>query len=190
MKIGYARVSTKDQNLDMQIDALKSHGCEKIYREKKSGSGQKRDDYDKMLLDLRPGDTLVVWKLDRLGRSLKQLVNVVDNFKLNGIHLKSINDQIDTSSPTGQLIFHLFAALADFEKELIRERTQAGLKSARARGRKGGRPKGISEEAKTKALAAETLYKEGKLTVNDMARNLGISKTTLYSYLRFRKVIC
>lgn len=189
MKIGYARVSTKDQNLDMQIDALKSHGCSRIYKEKGSSVGKNRIEYDKMLSDLRPGDTLVVWKLDRLGRSLKQLVNLVDELKEKEVHLKSIKDQIDTSSPSGKLIFNIFASLADFERELIIERTQAGLKSARARGRKGGRPKGLSASAKTKALAAETLYKEGKLTVNEMARNLNISKTTLYSYLRYRGVI-
>ena len=131
---------------------------------------------------------IVIWKLDRLGRSLKHLVELVSQLTERGVGLKSLNDPIDTTSSQGKLIFNIFVSLAEFERDLIVERTQAGLKAARARGRNGGRPKGLSADATLKAVAAETLYKEGKLSANEIASNPGISKTTLYSYLRRRDV--
>lgn len=131
---------------------------------------------------------MVIWKIDRLGRSLKHLIQLVHDFKEKDIGLVSLHDPIDTTTPQGCLIFNIFASLADFEREMIRERTNAGLEAARARGRKGGRPKGLSKEAENKAIAAETLYKEQKLTVAQICKQLKISKRTLYSYLRQRGV--
>ena len=188
MKFGYARVSTKEQNLDLQIDALRKEGCEKIFCESVSSVKAERHELDKILEQVRDGDIIVIWKLDRLGRSLKHLVDLVSDLLIRGVGLKSLNDPIDTTSSQGRLIFNIFASLAEFERDLIVERTQAGLKSARARGRLGGRPKGLSEDAKRKAVAAEALYRGGKLGVNEIAANLGISKSTLYSYLRYQKV--
>ena len=137
---------------------------------------------------MREGDVIVIWKLERLGRSLRHLVSLVHELMERGVALKSLNDPIDTTSSHGRLIFNIFASLAEFERDLIRERTQAGLQAARARGRKGGRPKGLSEEARKKAVAAETIYSEGELSVNEIARNLDISKSTLYKYLRHQGV--
>lgn len=188
MKIGYARVSTHDQSFNIQSDALKKTGCEKIYKEIASGVRTDRPVLNDLLDNIRSGDILVIWKLDRLGRSLKHLVELANNLIGNEIGLQSLNDPIDTTNPQGRLSFNLFASLAEFERELIRERTQAGLSSARARGRKGGRPQGLSKKAKATACAAETLYREGKLSVKQIADELGISKSTLYSYLRHRGV--
>lgn len=188
MIIGYARVSTKDQNLSMQIDALKKEGCKKIFKEKVTGTKQDRIQLQKMLEEIREGDVIVIWKLDRLGRSLKHLVELVSELLDKGVGLKSLNDPVDTTTAQGRLIFNIFASLAEFERDIISERTKAGLASARARGRTGGRPKGLSEDAQKTALAAESLYKEGKLTVNEIASKLSISKGTLYSYLRYRNV--
>ena len=188
MKIGYARVSTADQSFDLQIDALEKLGCEKIHREVASGAKSKRPVLVELLQHLRPGDVLAIWKLDRLGRSLKHLVELVGELMDRGVGLQSINDPVDTTTPHGRLTFNIFASLAEFERDLIRERTQAGLQAARARGRFGGRPKGLSQKALSTAAAAETLYQEGKLTANEIAKMLGISKSTLYSYLRHRGV--
>lgn len=188
MKIGYARVSTGDQNIDLQIDQLREAGCEKIFQETASGAKTERRELTRLLEQVRDGDVIVIWKLDRLGRSLKHLVELVTQLTERGVGLRSLNDPVDTTSSQGKLIFNIFASLAEFERDLIVERTQAGLKAARARGRTGGRPKGLSEAAKLKAVAAETLYKEGELSVNEIAGNLGISKVTLYSYLRRRGV--
>ena len=188
MKIGYARVSTNDQNLDLQLDALKLEKCEKVFTDKLSGSRKNRPGLDSMKKILRKGDEVVVWKLDRLGRSLRDLVDLVNFLNEKEVSFHSIQDRIDTSSPVGQFTFHIFAAVAQFERDIIRERTKAGLKAARARGRCGGRPKGLSKEAKNKALAAETLYKERKLSVSQICNQLSISKPTLYSYLRHRGV--
>jgi DNA invertase Pin-like site-specific DNA recombinase len=188
MKLGYARVSTGDQNLEMQIDALQKEGCQKIFRETVSGAKIERKELNKLLDQVREGDVVVIWKLDRLGRSLKHLVSLVTELLERGVGIKSLSDPVDTTSAQGRLIFNLFASLAEFERDLIRERTQAGLRAARARGRQGGRPKGLSEKAKKTAIAAEALYKEGKLTVNDIAHNLDISKATLYNYLRHQGV--
>jgi len=185
MKIGYARVSTRDQNLNLQMDALKAAGCERVYRDVASGAKAARPALDELLGQLRPGDVLVIWKLDRLGRSLKQLVGSLMERKVG---LLSLNDPINTSSAQGRLVFNLFASLAEFERELIRERTQAGLSSARARGRVGGRPAGLSPQAEATALAAETLYRERRLSVAAIAQKLHVSRSTLYSYLRHRGV--
>lgn len=188
MKIGYARVSTKDQNLELQLDALKKVSCEKIYQDVASGARSDRPALVEMLDNLRSGDVLVIWKLDRLGRSLNHLVSLVDELMKKEVGLQSLNDPIDTTTPQGRLSFNLFASLAEFERDIIRERTQAGLSAARARGRNGGRPKGLPKKAEATACAAETLYKEGALGVDEIARKLGIAKSTLYSYLRHRGV--
>lgn len=186
MKIGYARVSTKDQKLDLQIDALKNAGCEKIFSDVISGASKERPNLNAMLEQCRTGDTIVIYKLDRLGRSLIHLVNLVNKLMEDGIHLQSLTDNIDTSTSQGKLMFNVFASLAEFERDLIRERTQAGLKAARARGRLGGRPKGLSKEAEATSYAAAALYRERKLSVQQIADRLGISKMTLYKYLRLR----
>jgi len=188
MKIGYARVSTKDQNLELQLDALKKAGCEKIYQDIASGAKTERPELNNMINNLRSGDVLVIWKLDRLGRSLNHLIGLVNSLIEKKIGLQSLNDPIDTTTPQGRLSFNLFASLAEFERDLIRERTNAGLSAARARGRMGGRPKGLPKKAEATACAAETLYKEGVLTVDEISAKLGIAKSTLYSYLRHRGV--
>jgi DNA invertase Pin-like site-specific DNA recombinase len=188
MKIGYARVSTKEQSFDLQLDALRKAGCKKIYQETVSGAKAARVQLDLMLDNLRAGDVLVIWKLDRLGRSLRHLVELVHGLMEKGAGLKSLNDPIDTTTPQGRLSFNLFASLAEFERDLIRERTQAGLSAARARGRRGGRPRGLPSSAEVTARAAETLYTERKLSVRQIADRLAISKSTLYAYLRHRGV--
>ena len=188
MQIGYARVSTKEQSLDLQVDALRKVGCEKVYREVVSGAKAERPVLDALLRELRPADVLVIWKLDRLGRSLRHLVELAATLLERDVGLKSLSDPVDTTTPQGRLTFNLFASLAEFEKDLIRERTQAGLSAARARGRKGGRPKGLPPQAERTAYAAETLYREQRLSVREIAEELGISKSTLYEYLRRRGV--
>lgn len=188
MKFGYARVSTVDQSFELQLDALKEAGCDKIFKEKVSGSKTKRIELERLLEQLRPGDELIIWKLDRLGRSLPHLVSTVQDLLDHGIGLKSLNDPIDTTSSQGRFVFNIFAALAEFEREIIRERTIAGLNSARARGRKGGRRPGLSDSAEKTAMAAEVLYREKSLSIDEICEKLSISKPTLYKYLRFRKV--
>ena len=187
MLLGYARVSTNDQNLDLQLDALSEHGCEKFFTDTVSGAKAKRPGLDEMLKEARPKDVIVIWKLDRLGRSLKHLVDLVAELNERDIGLRSLNDPIDTTTAQGRLVFNIFASLAEFEREIIRERTNAGLAAARARGRKGGRRPGLSEEAKKKARIAESYYKE-EIPVDEIAKSLNISKATLYKYLRFRGV--
>lgn len=188
MKIGYARVSTRDQTLSMQVEALKEAGCAIVHEEVASGAKTARVVLDEIMRNLRAGDTLVIWKLDRLGRSLRHLINLTAQLVDKKVGLISLNDPIDTTTVQGRLNFGIFASLAEFERELIRERTQAGLKSARARGRKGGRPKGMSKEAQEKATIAEALYINGTIPVKKIAEQLDISKTTLYLYLRYRNV--
>jgi DNA invertase Pin-like site-specific DNA recombinase len=189
MKIGYARVSTKEQSFNLQLDALRKAGCEKIYQEAVSGARADRPVLKQLLDNLRGGDVLVIWKLDRLGRSLKHLVELINHLREQDIGLQSLNDPVDTTTPQGRLSFNLFASLAEFERDLIRERTQAGLSAARARGRKGGRPTGLSDQAEVTARAAETLYRERQLSVRQICDKLGVSKTTLYAYLRHRGVL-
>ncbi|CDZ79353.1 DNA-invertase hin [Legionella massiliensis] len=188
MKIGYARISTKEQSLSMQVDALKKAGCDQIHEEIASGAKTARPVLEEIMRNLREEDILVIWKLDRLGRNLAHLVHLTNKLIEKKVGLISLNDPIDTSTAQGRMIFGIFATLAEFERELIRERTQAGLKSARARGRKGGRPKGMSQSAIEKAAIAEALYKNGTIPVKKIAEQLNISKTTLYLYLRHRNV--
>jgi DNA invertase Pin-like site-specific DNA recombinase len=188
MNIGYARVSTQDQDLSLQLDALNDVGCKKIYQEKIAGSKKERPQLIEMLEQIREGDVVVIWKLDRLARSLKDLVSLVNEIQEKGGALHSLNDQIDTTTPHGKFTFHVFAALAEFERDIISERTKAGLAAARARGRKGGRPKGLSKRAQHTAIIAEKLYQERELSVKEICEQLSISKGTLYNYLRFRGV--
>jgi DNA invertase Pin-like site-specific DNA recombinase len=188
MKIGYARVSTQDQDLSLQLDALEEVGCRQIYREKMSGSAKERPQLRQMLAQLREGDTVVIWKLDRLARSIKDMVSLVNEIQEKGAELHSLNDHIDTTTPHGKFTFHIFAALAEFERDIIRERTKAGLAAARARGRKGGRPKGLSKKAQHTAIITEQLYQEGALTVKEICEQLSISKGTFYNYLHHREV--
>lgn len=187
MKIGYARVSTKDQNLSLQRDALVKEGCQQIFEEKQSGTKSDRPQLQRMIAQLRKGDTVIIWKLDRLGRSLRDLVSLVTEIQDKGAGLRSLHDSIDTTTPQGKLTFHLFAALAEFEREIIGERTRAGLESARARGRKGGRPAGLSKKAQDKAMIAASLYTQGK-PVSEISEHLHISKSTLYRYLEHQQV--
>jgi DNA invertase Pin-like site-specific DNA recombinase len=188
MKIGYARVSTKDQSLNLQKDALKKAGCKKNYSEQISGAKTDRPKLTELVGQLRKGDMIIVWKLDRLGRSLRDLVSLISKFQDLGVGFKSLQDNIDTTTPTGKLTFHLFAALAEFERDIISTRTKAGLEAARARGRKGGRPAGLSKKAQDKARLAESLYKEKERSISEICDHLSISKPTLYRYLRARGV--
>lgn len=181
MKIGYARVSTLDQNLDLQLDALKQAGCIKIITDEISGSVAERPGLKKIKELLREGDTLVVWRLDRLGQSLKHLIEWINELQSLGVGFQSLQESINTMTSTGQLIFHMFGALAEFERNLIRERTKAGLAAARARGRLGGRPKQL--ESSKRKLAVK-LYQDREHTVQEICRMMGISKPTLYQYLR------
>lgn len=179
-KIGYARVSTNEQNLDLQIDSLTKEGCSKIFREKIS-STKKRIEFERCLEYLRPGDTLVVWKLDRLGRTTKKLLDLVDELQVRNVHLQIITLGVDTSTPAGRLFFTVMAGLAEMERELISERTQAGLQAARARGRKGGR-KPVDQDTMNRAF----MMYEAKMTVEDIIRTLNISRATFYKYLNLR----
>ena len=181
MLIGYARVSTGEQTLDLQLDALAKAGCEKTSTETASGAKAERPVLQDVLGYLRRGDTLVVWRLDRLGRSLRHLIETVAALAERGIGFKSLTEQIDTTTSGGKLVFHVFGALAEFERDLIRERTHAGLRSARARGRVGGRPKALTDPKK-RALA-QALYDDGRHDVATICRTLGISRSTLYRYL-------
>jgi len=181
MRIGYARVSTQEQNLDLQKDALKRAGCDKIIEDVISGKSEHRSGLERAREMLREGDVLVVWRLDRLGRSLKHLIEFMADLEQQKIGFQSLQESIDTTSPGGKLIFHIFGALAEFERNLIRERTRAGLEAARARGRKGGRAKKLN--ATQRNLATE-LYNQKKLTILEICQSLGISKPTLYAYVR------
>jgi DNA invertase Pin-like site-specific DNA recombinase len=178
--IGYARISTDDQNLALQHDALTVAGCEKIYEDKISGALAERPGLALALEVARAGDTLVVWRLDRLGRSLKDLIVLAERLEQRKVGLKSLKEALDTTSSGGRLIFHMFASLAEFERDLIRERTQAGLSAARARGRLGGRPKLLTPE---KRRLAVQLYRAKEHSIAEICRLMGISKPTLYSYL-------
>jgi DNA invertase Pin-like site-specific DNA recombinase len=188
MIFGYARVSTEDQELSLQLDALKEAGCERVFSEKTSGVKADRAELAKLLQQLRAGDTVMVWKLARLGRSLSHLVETITSLHEQGITFRSLRENIDTASATGKLIFHIFASLAEFERDMTRERTFAGLASARARGRVGGRPHGLSPTAEMKAAAAKTLYLDGN-GPSVIMKQLGIkSKETLYRWLRLKGV--
>jgi DNA invertase Pin-like site-specific DNA recombinase len=180
MLIGYARVSTSDQTLDLQKDALQKTGCDKIFTDTASGVKAERMGLDEALNYVRPGDTLVVWRLDRLGRSLKHLIETITGLNDRKIGFKSITESIDTTTSGGKLVFHIFGALAEFERDIIRERTQAGLHAARARGRKGGRPKALTPK---KTQMAQALYENKNNTIDEICRTLNISRATLYRYI-------
>jgi DNA invertase Pin-like site-specific DNA recombinase len=181
MKFGYARVSTQDQNLQMQIDALLNAGVEdkNIFREKITGTKKDRPQLDEMLKYLRAGDTVVVWKLDRIGRSMKHLIEIIDDFNQKGINFISLHENIDTTSATGKLVFRIFASLAEFERDMISERTKAGLESARARGRSGGRP----SKKNDKVELALKMYRSKEYSISQITEATGLSKTTLYRYI-------
>jgi DNA invertase Pin-like site-specific DNA recombinase len=183
MLIGYARVSTQDQNLELQLDALEATGCTQVFHDKASGAKTARPGLANALAHAREGDTLVVWRLDRLGRSLKHLIDVVGNLGERGVGFRSLQESIDTTSSTGNLVFQIFGAIAEFERNLIRERTQAGLAAARARGRSGGRPLKLSPQKQT--LLYE-LYDAKDKSIREICELLGISKKTLYEYLKRR----
>ncbi|WP_026715257.1 recombinase family protein [Flavobacterium daejeonense] len=183
---GYARVSTLDQNLDSQKDELLKYGCSKIFFEKASGKNLARPELKKLLDSLRENDVVVVYKLDRLGRSLKDLIELVNDLGVRKVDFVSLSDGIDTGTAVGKLMFHLVGAFAEFERNIISERTKVGLASARARGRTGGKPKGLSAAAQKKAVRAKELYDERKLSIDEICKVLEIaSKTTLYKYLKF-----
>lgn len=180
MLVGYARVSTQDQKPALQLDALKVAGCEKVFTEKASGAQRDRPELAAALSYMRPGDSLVVWKLDRLARSLPQLIETVAQLEAKGIGLRSLTEAIDTTTAGGKLIFHIFGALAEFERSVIRERTRAGLKAARDRGRKGGRPPALSA---ADLAAAKALLRDPAITVEEVATRLKVSPATLYRHL-------
>lgn len=178
--VGYARISTTDQVLDLQLDALRAAGCVRCFSDTASGSTTDRPDLTRALDYVRPGDTLVVWKLDRLGRSLPHLIETVQALEERGIGFKSLQEALDTTTPGGRLIFHVIGAMAQFERDLIRERTHAGLAAARARGRVGGRPRVLTPE---KLKAAQQLRAAGELNVSEIAKTLSVSRASVYRAL-------
>jgi DNA invertase Pin-like site-specific DNA recombinase len=181
MLIGYARISTIDQTLDLQLDALKKAGCGRIFTDKVSGTKAERKGLEEALSHLRAGDTLVVWRLDRLGRSLRHLIDTITELHNRGVGFKSLTENIDTTTSGGKLVFHIFGALAEFEREIIRERTQAGLQSARSRGKVGGRPKALTPK---EVQMLNSMATDKSLTVSDICKTLGIGRTTFYRYVK------
>jgi DNA invertase Pin-like site-specific DNA recombinase len=180
MLVGYARVSTQDQTPALQLDALKAAGSARIFQERASGAQRDRPELAAALDYMRAGDTLVVWKLDRLARSMKQLIETVEKMEARQIGFRSLTEAIDTTTAGGRLIFHVFAALAEFERSVIKERTTAGLAAARARGRKGGRPRSLSEKD---IAAAKAMLSDPEITVDEVARRLGVGPATLYRHM-------
>jgi len=180
MLVGYARVSTQDQNPALQLDALKVAGCEKLFVEKASGAQRDRPELLAALDYLRAGDSLVVWKLDRLARSLKQLIETVELLESRSIGLRSLTEAIDTTTAGGKLVFHVFGALAEFERSIIRERTKAGLEAARARGKKGGRPPALVAKD---IAAAKAMLSDPEITMEEVAKRLRVAPSTLYRHL-------
>jgi DNA invertase Pin-like site-specific DNA recombinase len=181
MLIGYARVSRHEQNLALQLDALKAAGCKKILTDKETAANEERKGLMEALNYLREGDTLVVWRMDRLGRSLRHLIDTTTNLQGRGVGFRSLTENIDTTTSSGKLVFHIFGALAEFERDIIRERTQAGLEAARARGRKGGRPKSLTP---AQAVLAQKLYDSREHSIPDICRSLEITRPTLYRYIK------
>ena len=181
MLIGYARVSTHDQNPEMQIDALKKAGCKEVFTDKVTGTARNRPELDRVKEKLREADTLVIWRLDRLGRSLKDLIEWANYLEELGVGLKSLHESIDTTNPSGKLVFHIFGALAEFERNLIIERTKSGLEAARVRGRVGGRKKALHAD---KRKVAVDLYNKKELSIKKICEMMEVSKTTLYRYVR------
>ena len=186
MLIGYARVSTQDQTLNLQKDALEKIGCSKIFTDTISGATTERKGLEEALEYVRAGDSLVVWKLDRLGRSLKHLIETITALNNRKIGFKSITENIDTTTSGGKLIFHIFGALAEFERDIIRERTKAGLEAARARGRKGGRPKAKTLDTPRKVAIAQHLYNDKTNSIADICKTLNISRSTFYRYIQVK----
>jgi len=184
--IGYARVSTQDQTLNLQKDALENIGCSKIFTDTASGAATERKGLAEALEYVREGDSLVVWKLDRLGRSLKHLIDTITKLNDRKIGFKSITENIDTTTSGGKLIFHIFGALAEFERDIIKERTLAGLQAARARGRKGGRPKAQTLNTPKKVTIAQALYNDKNNSIDDICKTLNISRATLYRYIQVK----
>lgn len=184
MNIGYARVSTHDQTLDLQHDALTQAGCTRVFADTASGAQTDRPGLAEALDFLRDGDTLVVWRLDRLGRSLRHLLEATLALEERHIGFKSLTENIDTTTPTGKLVFHLFGALAEFERDLIRERTQAGLAAARARGHVGGRRRAAALDSPRKVALAQRLYQDRTTSVDEICQTLRVSRATLYRYLQ------
>lgn len=180
MFVGYCRISTEDQSLSLQEDALNKLGCARIFSDVASGALDSRKGLREAIEFARPGDTLCVWKLDRLGRSLRHLIETINRLNERGVEFKSIQESLDTQSPSGKLLFHIMAALAEFEREIIRDRTRAGLEAARVRGRIGGRPSKLGEG---QVQAARTLLADGKTAVGEVARMLQVSRGTLYRHL-------
>ncbi len=181
MLIGYARVSTLDQTLALQQDALREAGCERIFTDTASGARTDRPGLAGALSQLRRGDTLVVWRLDRLGRSLAHLIETMRQLEEQGIHFKSLQEQLDTATSGGKLVFHVFGALAEFERDLIRERTKAGLDAARSRGRRGGRPRRMTPK---KIELMRTLAGDKRISVTEICQTLSISRKTFYRYVK------
>lgn len=185
MVIGYVRVSKNEQNQDLQFDALKKACCEKVFHEKISGASKQRPEYMKMVAELRKGDIIVVWRVDRLGRTTYELIKLMVEWKELGVEFRSISEGIDTSTKMGRLWYMLSSVFAENEREILMERTLAGMEAARARGRVGGRPKGLTKKSKDLASLAATLYLSKKYTTNQICEQLKIgSKATLYNYLR------
>jgi DNA invertase Pin-like site-specific DNA recombinase len=180
MLVGYARVSTHDQNMDLQTDALTAAGCDRLFIEKASGAQRDRPELQAALDYARAGDSIVVWRLDRLARSLGQLIETVGDLEQRGIGFRSLTESMDTTTSGGKLIFHIFASLAEFERSIIRERTRAGLDAARSKGRTGGRPPALSEQD---CAVAKTLLADPSLSVEDIARRLNVAPSTLYRHL-------
>ena len=181
MKVGYARVSTNDQNISMQIDALESSGCKEIFSDIASGAKTERPGLEQALAYVREGDTIVVWKLDRLGRSIQHLIQSINTLQNKGIGFKSLQENIDTTTNGGKLIFHMFSSLAEFERDLIRERTRVGLKAARARGKCGGRKPILQDKQVARMIE---LYNEGSSTVGEICKIFSISRPSFYNYLK------
>src|SRR2546423_3471032 len=187
MLVGYARVSTSDQTLNLQKDALEKIGCTKIFTDIASGAKEERKGLEEALDYVREGDSLVVWRLDRLGRSLKHLLETITTLNTRKIGFKSLTESIDTTTSNGRLIFNIFASLAEFERDLIRERTKAGLQAARARGRVGGRPKVKTLNSQKKVAMAQSLYDDKTNTIDEICQTLHISRATLYRYIDTKK---
>ncbi|MDP9478951.1 MAG: recombinase family protein [Actinomycetota bacterium] len=181
MKVGYMRVSRRDQNPDLQRRALEAAGCERIFGEKASGAKAEREELLAALEYVREGDVLVVWKLDRLGRSLKDLIGRMEELRERGVGFASVTEGLDTTTPGGRLVYHVFGALAEWEREVIRERTFAGLQAARARGKNGGRPAKMNERQVDQARA---MLEDPKISLGEVCETFGVSKTTLYRHLK------
>jgi DNA invertase Pin-like site-specific DNA recombinase len=181
MNIGYARKSSADQNFDLQLDALNKAGCERIFDDVASGAKSDRQGLKNAIEFARSGDVIVCWKLDRVGRSLRDLIETINTLKDRGIGFRCLTQPVDTTTSAGMLVFQIFGAMAEFERSLIRERTQAGLLASRARGRLGGRPKSVNEN---RIASASTLYKDGKMSINQICQTLKISRATFYRDLK------